>query len=402
MSALLATVFCFGAVSDMSDIDRDELVVFFPTTGRQTADGAAWELTIHGWIFEPEISAVTLEYLRRKLGIGDADLAPGERAVFGRRAAAFLVDNERGEIVSIRLGDNTYPLPKSAANGHFTGRVTLSIAEVERLRTRGDDGRWRIAFRAVTRQGDERVFEGHVLLLEPTGISVVSDIDDTIKITEVRDREAMLRNTFLRSFKVVPGMADVYRSWAKEQGATFHYVTASPWQLYDPLSVFLAESSFPSGTFHMKLFRWKDRSFFSLFGSPREFKIGVIEPMLKAHPQRRFVLVGDSGEKDPEAYGELARRYPQQVVRIFICDATGEPSDGARYKSAFAGVPAETWRVFREAEEIKDLRLPETSTQREARAIHWLHGSARNGRDACTSITVSGVRTYRAPITKTD
>lgn len=359
MTALLVAFVCTAAPPDVSNIHRDEIVVFFPSLGRQAADGAAWELTVHGWIFEPEISAATLDHLRRKLGIGDTDLLPDEKVVFGRRAAAFLVDNERGKIIVVRFGDRAFPIPESAANGHFAGRVTLSDAEVRPLRTRGDDGQWRIGFRAVMPAGDDRVFAGRVLLLEPAGLSVISDIDDTIKITEVREREAMLRNTFLRPFKVVPGMADAYRVWAKDHKASFHYVTASPWQLYDPLSAFLSESGFPAGTFHMKMFRWKDRSFFSLFGSPREYKIAVIEPLIRSYPARRFILVGDSSEMDPEAYGELARRHPAQVVRVYIRDATGEPLDGERYRSVFAGFPAEAWRIFRKAEEIKDLRLPE-------------------------------------------
>ena len=357
MSALLMALCCLAAGPDVSDIDSDESVIFFPTTGRQIEDGAAWELTIHGWIFETEIGPGTLDYFRRALGIGSRDLAPGEREVFGKRASVFLVDNERGEIISVRIGEKTYPLPASTPNGHFIGRVRLTADEVERLRARGDDGQWRIPFRAVTRANDPRVFESRVLLLAPAGISVISDIDDTMKVTEVRDREAMLRNTFLRPFKVVPGMAEVYRGWARESGATFHYVSASPWQLYEPLTAFFTEEGFPAGTMHMKLFRLKDRSFFNLFGSPREHKLTVIEPMLLAFPQRRFILVGDSGEKDPEAYGELARKFPQQIVRIFIRDVTGETVGSERYRNTFAGVPAETWRVFKEAGEIRELRL---------------------------------------------
>ena len=56
---------------------------------------------------------------------------------------------------------------------------------------------------------------------------VISDIDDTVKITEVRDRHAMLRNTFLREFQPVPGMADFYQTLARSNGAAFHYTPHS-------------------------------------------------------------------------------------------------------------------------------------------------------------------------------
>ncbi|KAI8050230.1 hypothetical protein BDF22DRAFT_745557 [Syncephalis plumigaleata] len=39
-------------------------------------------------------------------------------------------------------------------------------------------------------------------------------------------------------------------------------------------------------------------------------------------PHRRFILVGDSGEKDPEVYAEIARRFPDRVACIFIHDVT--------------------------------------------------------------------------------
>ena len=99
----------------------------------------------------------------------------------------------------------------------------------------------------MLRRGDTRRFTGRVQLVEPQGRSVISDIDDTIKITGVGDPQAMLANTFLRPLRPVPGMATLYRQWA-DRGAVFHYVSASPWQLYAPLADFLAAEQFPAGT----------------------------------------------------------------------------------------------------------------------------------------------------------
>ena len=189
--------------------------------------------------------------------------------------------------------------------------------------------------------------------LEDEGVSVISDIDDTIKITEVRNRTATLRNTFLREFQPVPGMADVYRSIARSNQATFHYVSASPWQLYEPLAEFVRAKSFPAGTFELKQFRWKDRSALDLFASPEKFKPGVIEPLLKQFPKRKFILIGDSGERDPEIYGVLARKFPNQIIHIYVRDVTNEPRDSLRYRKAFRDVPDSKWQSFRDPGEIK-------------------------------------------------
>jgi phosphatidate phosphatase APP1 len=184
-------------------------------------------------------------------------------------------------------------------------------------------------------------------------VSVISDIDDTIKISEVRNREALLRNTFLGPFRPVPGMAEIYAAWATNHGASFHYVTACPWQLQPELATFLRTNGFPEGTFQMKQFRWKDQSFFGLFQSPERHKRNVIERWLRQFPQRQFILVGDSGERDPEVYGELARRFPGQVRRILIRDVTAESGEADRYRRAFAEVPAGVAVVFGEAEAIR-------------------------------------------------
>jgi phosphatidate phosphatase APP1 len=119
-------------------------------------------------------------------------------------------------------------------------------------------------------------------------------------------------------------MAALYQHWRQRDGASFHYVSASPWQLYVPLEEFTRSNAFPMGSFHLKEFRWRGERFLNRFASPEDYKIRTIEPLLQAAPRRRLVLVGDSGERDPEAYGELARRHPEQVVAIFIRELAGK------------------------------------------------------------------------------
>lgn len=364
---------------DSDPIATDERVVFFPTAARRSADGKAWEVPIHGWIFEPEEDslkrAMLLRLLRKALRL-ERDAA--ESTIFNKRARAFLVDNERGKRISIRIvsgaaqdqeaesggqppfnaaAQASHVLERSGPNGHFHGVVSADGAA-----TTGD----RLQFRALTRPGDDRLFTGEALLLEDEGISVVSDIDDTIRISEVRDRQRLLRGIFCQEFQAVPGMAPLYSAWAA-RGAAFHYVSAAPWQLYEPLAGFLTDSDFPQGTFHMKSFRLKDRTVFNLFADADTIKRSAIEPLLARYPQRRFVLVGDSGERDPEIYGAIARAHPGRILAIFIRDVTGEPAEGERYRAAFGDLPAEMWRIFPEPNVIDLWRLPETDSSTRTR-----------------------------------
>lgn len=346
---ILCALFIFAATTAAaSDIKKDEVVVFYPTIGQRVAKGAEWELEIHGCVYEPEKRAAALAAFRAAIEL-KTELSQAEEAVFNERARAFMVDHERGKTISVHLGGKTYEIGKTAANGHVMGRVRVPADEVEKLR-RGAD---RLTFYAVMPDGDRRNFAGEVHLLEDTGTSVISDIDDTIKVTQVNDRSALLANTFVRPFKPVEGMAGAYQAWAAK-GAKLHYVSASPWQLYAPLADFVLGTDFPAGTFHLKEFRWKDESFFKLFESPEKYKLATIEPLMRRFPKRQFVLVGDSGEKDPEVYGALARKYPKQVARILIRDVTNEPATADRYRPVFKGLPEKLCVVFRDPKEIAD------------------------------------------------
>ncbi|MHB1034245.1 MAG: phosphatidate phosphatase App1 family protein [Pirellulales bacterium] len=335
-----------------SDIKSDEAVLFFPTFARLDKDGTTWVVPIHGWIFEPELNSIrraaSLGLLRRILGL---EKEQAETELFKSRARAFLVDNERGKVVSIRLGQKTYALNKSEANGHFEGTLRLPDREAKRLlKAQADKGAW-LSFQAVTNADDPRRFAGRVQLVPAAGLSVISDIDDTIKISQVGDRSALMANTFVRTFEHVPGMAELYRGWAAE-GARFHYVSASPWQLYEPLSDFRRAAAFPEGTFHLTLFRWKDSTAKSVFASPDDIKRKAIEPILDAFPTRRFIFVGDSGQRDPELYAEFARKRPEQIAGIYIRDAGGDTTP-ARFDRAFQGLPRSLWNVFRQPAEVK-------------------------------------------------
>ena len=90
-----------------------------------------------------------------------------------------------------------------------------------------------------------------------------------------------------------------------------------------------------------------------LLRDPSETKPLAIEKVIGRFPKRQLILVGDSGEKDPEVYGRVARNYPKRVRRVLIRNVTNEPRTAGRYGKAFADVPAERWVVFDDASEIE-------------------------------------------------
>ena len=311
-----------------SSIKADEEVVLFATAAHREGDG--WRVPLHAWIFEPEHGSLwrggTVAGVRVAL---DVDRADPRRARLEQIARWFLVDNERGKAVTIELAGKAVKLPESAPDGHARASVRVGSAHPG----------W---ITVSTRARDGRRFTGQVQLVPPAGISVVSDIDDTIKVTEVlRGNRRVVERTMLEPFEAVPGMAQAYAAWAGD-GAAFHYVSGSPWQLYPELTRWMEAGGFPRGTLALRAFRPKDSSRWNLLQSPRRHKLAAIGALMRRFPGRRFVLVGDSGESDPEIYGELARAFGAQVQAIAIRRLPADTFTAERAARAYRGVKART------------------------------------------------------------
>jgi phosphatidate phosphatase APP1 len=196
-------------------------------------------------------------------------------------------------------------------------------------------------------------------LVEREGLTIVSDVDDTVKVSEVRDKRALLRRTFLQAFEAVPNMGPKYTTWlgAEPSGTGhLHFVSSSPWQLFEPLHTLMGASGFAPATYDLKRIRPREipTTAEELLADPRTTKPPAIRSVMERFPKRKFVLVGDSGERDPEVYGVIGRERPDQIVRIYIRDVTGEKRDDARYRSAFEGIPAEQWILFDDASKLPD------------------------------------------------
>lgn len=331
-----------------STLKSDEQVVFYPTCGSWDKEHDAWRFQIHGKVFEPEYNSIkrrlVLAWLRSSLnGQLESDQLREDRV------RHFLVDNERGKSVTIAVEGENLRVGTSGPNGHFL--TEHAIAASKMIGVNSSRAENVIAFQAVLRENDSRSFTGRLHCLAESGVSVISDIDDTIKDSCVTEKSELLRNTFMREFRPVVGMAELYRDLA-ESGVAFHYVSGSPWQLYRPLEEFLAQFGYPRGTMHLKHFRLKDSSVIDLLGSQQETKLAAIVPLLEQFPLRRFILIGDSGEQDPEIYGRLARQYPAQVMAVYIRNVTDSAKDDSRFTSAFRFVAGDRWCLFKEVPKI--------------------------------------------------
>ncbi len=331
-----------GAVSDLK---ADEWVTVLPAYAHRDKAGR-WAATLHVWVYEPETDSASrgaaLGALRRTLGL-DPDAA--ESKIFRRRARMFMVDNERRKTVRLDLAGQRVAVGPTEPNGHATRDVAFDAPPDQPLTAD-----------VALRPGDSRAFQGTVHPIGPTGLSVICDIDDTLKHSDVRDTRRLLERTFLKEFEIVDGVPALLGR-LEQRGAVFHYVSSSPWQLYGEFDAFFKKENVPAGTFHLKTFRVADGGFEKLFASPEKTKPKQINPILDDFAGRRFVLIGDTGEKDPEVYGQLARDRPDQVALILLRNTTSEKAGNPRMAAAMQGVPAARWVLFDEA---KAVTLPDS------------------------------------------
>lgn len=343
------------ALSNLKDTER---VVLYPSYAYPAPDQSGWILQVHGSVFEavPENlpRKIMIRVLARMMGATQEQL---ETSVFKQRILGFTVYQHGGKQIAVKIGDKTYQLRgKTKKNGQFRGTVLIPNEDVDTIAM--TVGATRHVRYAIHSKFDVATpLEGLVKLIDRDGISVISDIDDTVKHTQVATRKDMLANTFLHEFATVPGMVELYQKW-QQQGAAFHYVTSSPWQLFEPLSDLFRNQGLPDGSFHMKSVRFRDPTVLQLFIARRWGKRKAIKQLLRTFPDRKFVMVGDSGEKDPETYGVMARKFPDQVVKIFIRDLGGKKSTDHRYTKAFKRVPDEKWQRFTCPSQLQEYDLP--------------------------------------------
>jgi phosphatidate phosphatase APP1 len=89
-------------------------------------------------------------------------------------------------------------------------------------------------------------------------------------------------------------------------------------------------------------------------------KLDTIAEILETHPRLRVVLIGDSGQHDPETYLEAVGRWPDRIRAVWLRDVTdgGRDAEVAEVVAAIQarGPPAiaceTTVQMAREAERL--------------------------------------------------
>jgi hypothetical protein len=141
------------------------------------------------------------------------------------------------------------------------------------------------------------------------GIRVISDLDDTAKITNVNDPFLAIMNGLFSTRSFV-GMRELYQAFANGRSYGFDYVSAAPEFLRFRADAFLKAGDFPKGQVHLKP-SFGDETIYS-------YKLRVVRELLIKYPFDEFILVGDDTQADFEVYDEIFRSYPDRILATYI------------------------------------------------------------------------------------
>lgn len=242
----------------------------------------------------------------------------GVGAAVRRTVRQFLTDDLPGVPLRVTVAGTTVETATDA-DGYFQVRLEPDPAQLTAPWT-GGTVELAGEYRGVT---DPMTTPLDVLVPSQAAVfGIISDVDDTILETGVQRVGRMIRQTITGSALTrtpFPGAAELYRDLAAGINPVF-YVSSSPWNLHSFLVAFIRHRQFPRGPLLLR----------DLLGTSagREQKHGRIQEVLDLHPQLRFVLLGDSGEKDPEIYAAVARENPERIVAIYIREVRLDPGDG--------------------------------------------------------------------------
>lgn len=169
--------------------------------------------------------------------------------------------------------------------------------------------------------------KGLVLVPHQPQFGVISDLDDTVVHTNATTLLKMARIVFLGNAYTrlpFPGVAAFYRALQQGHNGTManplFYVSSSPWNLFDLLQDFLILQDIPLGPILLR--DWGLTETEILPTGHRDHKLAAIRQILDLYADLHFILIGDSGQEDPEIYTEIVGDYGHRICAVYIRNVT--------------------------------------------------------------------------------
>ncbi|EPE25515.1 hypothetical protein GLAREA_01427 [Glarea lozoyensis ATCC 20868] len=364
----------------LSDNDLDALptqVLNIPSYANWTTQG--WNLRFRGNVFkQPNISTEKLNDLANIFLIGtDIDsLQPSEQDQARNLTAEIFVVQQGDRNVSFNIepassqgvdGTNT------GSNAETPGGGSQDITLVGETTAQGDYDQFLLLANVsgpggYLKPGNEtlrpqrlNVYANGTLtgnatsyLVPSTGYTIISDIDDILRVTKIYDPKEGLLNSFARAFTPWMNMPEIYANWSQSiPDFHFHYLTTTPEQVTRNYMDFIYKT-YPGGSFDTRPLNFSD---ISATLSIRKY---LLTKVFETFPTRKFILVADTSNSDVmKDYPLMASTFKNQVACIFLRNTSAtDSSDKFPYDtSGFEGLDNSTYMFFNVPDDLKGLDI---------------------------------------------
>ncbi|RZA03490.1 MAG: DUF2183 domain-containing protein, partial [Proteobacteria bacterium] len=195
-------------------------------------------------------------------------------------------------------------------------------------------------------------------------ILLVSDLDDTIKISHTQSKFITVYRGLFRS-SAFAGMAVLYKELlSSHPESEFLVVSSSPPAIRRKIEAFLRLHSFPKG--RVVLRDWMRSP------SVQNYKLQALST-LAADTPLPIIFVGDDTQYDPEVFAAVAEKFPEKVLARYVRVVRGRPlPEGSReFFTAFDIACAELAAGRLTAEQVLHVGESVLMADRHSRLIPW-------------------------------
>ncbi|OLN81935.1 Phosphatidate phosphatase APP1-like protein 3 [Colletotrichum chlorophyti] len=327
-------------------VTDDDIVWLLDNTAYKPSRLGGWQAEFVAAIFEKEPKCRVVDIVQgiaQKLGLADD---AEELQTIEERILPFLWDVQPARHLRVVNQKKELKLGPSASNGISTD--ILKIHDQPSGST--------VTSSAAVPRGAAGILEMQTFFAAPEGWAIISDVDDTIKLTQTSDPIGILRETFVNEPTPIEGMPELYQNIATmlPRESPWFYLSASPYNLYPFLKEF-RDKYYPPGTIILRDSSWKTIAglLSALTMATEEYKVDRMKKVHGWFPKRKMILIGDSTQSDPEAYGDIYREFKGWVKLILIRKVTDIAAVGIsaknepeRFEKAFKHIPRDDWFVF--------------------------------------------------------
>ncbi|TFK48542.1 hypothetical protein OE88DRAFT_1684649 [Heliocybe sulcata] len=334
--------------SDLSNISASALLI--PSYSNYTEQG--WNVRFYGLVYKlPNVSTSDLDSIIN--GLSTSNLNDTQQA---------LLQNRTQDLASVPIANANISAVVYANGSAVTDQSGIAIPTTDEV---GEFDYFttipglhdNFAATTVVETGILDVTgpgNGTSILVPSSGISVVSDIDDVLRITKVYVPNEGLYNSFVQPYINVPGMTELFAHWLQTlPGVSFHYDTTTPVELTRTYVEYLF-NNFPLGSLDMRPINITEPS------QVLDARQNSLLKLFQTFPNRKFVLVGDTSSSTLlSAYPQISTQFPNQLACIFIRNTSSTDSDDKiPYNTKeFQNVSSDKYFFYRVPEDLFNLDI---------------------------------------------